>query len=229
MLARNEKAFDPRNVASRAILLQLCEKVTFVMNHDLQPRMSAPEISLFRESLAGVRNYFEFGVGGSTVAAWKYCTEAGIEPTFYGVDTDVAWIEKVRHMLGAPAGLHLEHVDLGPVGSWGYPVHSRPNSDAWPRYPLGITRCPHPEHFDLILIDGRFRVACVIQTLLACSANAKILIHDYSNRPEYHVIEPWVETLAVADTLRLFRKAPLSTDGASELHRQFQHYWKIAR
>jgi len=42
---------------------------------------------------------------------------------------------------------------------------------------------------DLVLIDGRFRVACFLHSLLAAEPGTPILFDDYSNRPHYHLVE----------------------------------------
>jgi len=42
---------------------------------------------------------------------------------------------------------------------------------------------------DLVVIDGRFRVACFLHSLLAAEAGTPILFDDYTNHPRYHLVE----------------------------------------
>jgi hypothetical protein len=42
---------------------------------------------------------------------------------------------------------------------------------------------------DLILVDGRFRVACFLYSLLCAETNTTILFDDYTERPEYFIVE----------------------------------------
>ena len=48
---------------------------------------------------------------------------------------------------------------------------------------------------DLILVDGRFRVACVLESLLSLSplSETQILLDDYVGRPEYGVVEQYAD------------------------------------
>jgi len=45
---------------------------------------------------------------------------------------------------------------------------------------------------DTILIDGRFRAACCLATLLFADAGSRILVDDYVERKNYHVVERYV-------------------------------------
>jgi hypothetical protein len=46
-----------------------------------------------------------------------------------------------------------------------------------------------------VLVDGRFRVACVLESLLSLSplSETKILLDDYVDRPEYAVVEEYAD------------------------------------
>ena len=41
----------------------------------------------------------------------------------------------------------------------------------------------------MVLIDGRFRVACFLFSLLNAKKDSIIIFDDYMNRSEYHVVE----------------------------------------
>src|SRR5437660_1013858 len=127
---------------------------------DFPVRMSSAEQELFTSLLGTSRAFLEFGCGGSTLLAIQHSSHF-----IASVDTDPSWIEKLKTndlVSGALSAnrLHFIHVDLGPVGEWG-----RPNGEShirsWPKY----YTTPYLRldwEFDLILIDGRFRVPCLL-------------------------------------------------------------------
>lgn len=193
----------------------------------IQPHMSPAETTLFEHCLAQATRYFEFGVGGSTVAAWRLAQQSGRPLEIHGIDSSIDWIRKVEQSVASSGQVHLRHVPIGAVGDWGKPVNPMPNPVFWPRYPEAIRACPQPQTLDLVLVDGRFRVACVIQTLLCCAPTTRILIHDYASRPEYHAVESWCERVDAVEDLALFAPRPQLPRG--ELEMKFQHFWKDSR
>lgn len=190
----------------------------------LPPLMSETELALFVQCLKGVRVYYEFGVGGSTVFAWNECLLQAITPEVYGVDTSAEWIKQVTDLLSSPT-IQLKHVDVGALKDFGYPASSAPNK-GWVEYSTSITHAPHPHRIDLVLVDGRFRVACFIQSVLTCSVGTKILVHDYSRRPSYRVMENWANRITSAASLTLFETRELFDDERSQLEVAWStKYW----
>ncbi|HET7313725.1 tetratricopeptide repeat protein [Salinisphaera sp.] len=167
------------------------------------PHMTEPERGLFKGALRGASRYFEFGSGGSTVWA------VGENLDVHGVDSDAKWVEALKARLGERC--RLVSVDIGPTGAWGYPT-SAEHEDAYPRYSQAIF--DYDEAFDLILVDGRFRVACTIaaiQHIMQRSAAieaARIFIHDFWERPDYHRVLQFLEPVDRADSAGLFRIKP---------------------
>ena len=58
---------------------------------------------------------------------------------------------------------------------------------------------------DLVLIDGRFRVACFLHSLLAADAGTPLLFDDYTNRPHYHLVEEFCPIAQSEGRQALFR------------------------
>ena len=58
--------------------------------------------------------------------------------------------------------------------------------------------------YDLVLIDGIFRVACTLQVILNCKSDIKILIHDFNYRPYYHILYKYLDLIYSIDSLALF-------------------------
>ena len=124
------------------------------------------------------------------------------------VETDPQWISHLReHRSIAKAErsgrLCLLHADVGPVGNWGIPTGEH-GTERYANYaPLPWAICDNP---DLVLVDGRFRVASALVALLRGGSKTKIAFHDFWERPHYHAILPFVDCEDSADTLAIFKK-----------------------
>ena len=154
---------------------------------------------LFRQELAACRVYGEYGCGSSTI--WvAHHSNARI----LAVDSSPAWIAKVREATADQAErITIEAIDLGVLGDWGYPTTYRH------RHRFGdYVHSPWrhgPVKPDLVLIDGRFRVACFLHSLLAADAGTPILFDDYTNRPHYHLVEEFCPIAQSEGRQALFR------------------------
>jgi hypothetical protein len=186
------------------------------------PRMTDDELALLRGVFASGRSrYAEFGAGGSTLLA----VEAGFE-TIVTVESDAAWASAVReHALVAPAvaagRANILHADLGPVGAWGYP-QDRSLSDRFPSYIAVMweewdRRGAFP---DLVLVDGRFRVACALSVALLAATRQPpavpplLLLHDMvKSRPQYLKALPFFRELDRRGTLLLLEPDPAASAG----------------
>jgi hypothetical protein len=73
-------------------------------------------------------------------------------------------------------------------------------------------KCPIPTKFSAILVDGRFRVACALHAIDYLDNNGILLVHDYTNRPQYHVIEQFYRKIGGVETLAVFQKGGGSGD-----------------
>lgn len=98
--------------------------------------------------------------------------------------------------------LNLLRIDIGEVGEWGVPLNEQ-KKDFYPNYSSGVFK--DKQNFDLVFVDGRFRVACVCSSIIHCNQNTKILIHDFNNRPYYHKIIEFLDFVDTCDTLAEFK------------------------
>ena len=93
--------------------------------------------------------YFEFGSGGSTNIAFFY------NLTIYSVESDSSLHENLKNN-----GIKANYItiDLKTYNNSGYPGNETTVED-WKKY----IQAYKPEYnADIILIDGRFRVACAL-------------------------------------------------------------------
>lgn len=106
---------------------------------------------------------------------------------------------------------------------WGAPANND-NRDLFPGYSSQPFQLIDKSKIDTVLIDGRFRVACALSTILECHNNPglKILIHDFWNRPHYHVLLNYLDESASAFTLGLFAiKKDIALD---EVRDEYENY-----
>ncbi|MFK4722752.1 hypothetical protein [Bradyrhizobium niftali] len=158
-------------------------------------------LSAFSKAVQSSKCYLEYGSGSSTVLAAKFAQR------IVSVESDAVFCRAVRKMLPERAGISLIHVDIGLTRQWGYPVFSRPTERRirrWQKYPQAPWQS-YDFSPDLLLIDGRFRVACALESLLHIGEETKILIDDYPGRP-YEIIEEFADRTALYGTMAEFRK-----------------------
>lgn len=162
------------------------------------PLMPTPLANRVQELLAGATCYLEYGTGGTTVLA----AQLGVSLS-YCVDSDPSWLSVVEHKVKkiAPSGRQiLLHADIGPVGEWGYPTDQPPRVAAWD-YALNVWRRLGADEVspDVILVDGRFRVACFLASLLHARPETRIVFDDYLDRLFYRAVEAVVAPSAFHD------------------------------
>ena len=138
--------------------------------------------------------YFEFGSGGSTNIASYYKVKT------YSVESDIKWHEKLK--TNGITAIYIT-IDLN-VSSSGYPGNNT-NINDWKKY---IQSYKKEYNADIILIDGRFRVACALDIFSKIRNDTIIIIHDYGYRNQYHIIEKFYIKIKEWDSLAVFVKNP---------------------
>ncbi|MFM6451175.1 MAG: hypothetical protein ACKPH7_05130, partial [Planktothrix sp.] len=141
----------------------------------------------------------EFGAGGSTGLAIK----TGVKQ-LYSVESNLEFIKKLQEYTLIQKAVEegqvqFFHINIGLVGVWGYP-RDRSSQENWPKYYSDIWK-EVSQPIDLVFIDGRFRVACALQSLSHIHQNAKVIMHDFWDRPSYHDVLKFFDAIESADTL----------------------------
>ncbi|MGH8137913.1 MAG: hypothetical protein ACREVV_06930 [Steroidobacteraceae bacterium] len=189
------------------------------------PSFDTESAAYFRRQLESTRNYLEYGSGGSTILAHKLVNN------LVSVDSDAHFLADVRRKLmqdDSQAVTKLIHANIGLTQQWGMPVFTKPTRrrirrwETYPRAPWSYYRALGLEP-DLILVDGRFRVACMLESLLSVSRTNQcpILCDDYASRPHYHVVEQFAH-LSMAGRMAVLRaKESLDRIQCRRLVRQY--------
>jgi hypothetical protein len=172
--------------------------------------LPAAEAAALQEAYAAAQVILEYGSGGSTVMA------AGMPgKTVFSVESDRRWLRKMRGWFAenAPAAtVRLHWADIGPVRRWGIPKDDSAIRQ-WPGYPLSVWDRKDFVHPDVVLIDGRFRVGCLLATLLRITRPVTVLFDDYVPRKRYRVAEEFAEPVARIGRMARFEVAPRPLQG----------------
>ncbi len=119
---------------------------------------------------------FEFGLGESTQIA----AHVGV-PRYSGIDSDVKWVAQTRDKINM-AYFRFYFADIGQTREWGVPVDKN-----MAKIPLNYqlqALYTEAEAFDVYMVDGRYRVACVAASFLhalsrgAHMSTIRVLLHD---------------------------------------------------
>ena len=125
----------------------------------------------------------EYGSGGSTVLAAK------LGRRVFSVESDPDWAARVAaHLATISDTATIHHADIGPTGLWGVPMKPR-EFRKFHGYALSVWDRPDFVEPDLVLIDGRFRAACLTAVMLRATKPVTVLFDDYLRRRYYHGVE----------------------------------------
>jgi hypothetical protein len=157
-------------------------------------RMKPNEAAFLARKVSNAKVYFEYGCGGST----KLVCPLGVK--MYSMDSDAAWLESLKSMNCIKDGVQggrvkLIHTNIGPIGKWGRPVDSS-HKDLWPHYSNALVNVKEP--VDVILVDGRFRLACVLASFLA-QPHAIVILHDFYRVGQFQKYSPILDVADVVD------------------------------
>lgn len=172
-----------------------------------RPRLTLParEAALLRRHYETADVILEYGAGGSTVLAAELPGKQ-----VFSVESDRGWalgLQQYIDGLAPPSPPRLYHVDIGPTGAWGRPR----DLSGWRRfhrYPLAIWDEPFFQSPDVILIDGRFRPACLVAAMMRITRPATVLFDDYRGRRRYHRVEHLITPAERVGRMAVFRLVP---------------------
>ena len=162
-------------------------KNKFIKKIDLDPSCninfgSKKANEFFKKTLRKSSFYFEFGSGNSTILAEKF------KKKFISIELDKTFFKKVSGILKKKN--KVKYIDIGPVGEFSYPLFKDRSKIL--DYIKSINKYFKKKKFpNLILIDGRFRVACCINIFYLIKKykyNPIIILDDYKKRNYYKIL-----------------------------------------
>ena len=175
------------------------------------------------------KNYFEFGAGDySTVLA----ANSNLE-NVYSVETDKTWHTKVKENKDIKDG-NLDKVHFLEDGymavkslSCGHPDFSTDLND-WIKYSRAFNNLGTDiqKSIDLVLVDGRFRVACALNIHSVIRDDTIVLFDDFQ-REAYQVVLDYYEVIepcTSSDHYVVALKKKKDTNPSKELISKYEIY-----
>lgn len=154
-----------------------------------EPLLDDETVGWITPRLKSTRLFLEFGSGGSTLLA----NQLGI-PSI-SVESDRFYASAVRSVLPNPLKAQIVTPRMGVTGEWGMPVFFKSRKGS--RYVRAAFANVGTDFPDFILVDGRYRVACVLEAARRAARRkqyAVVLLDDYEGRTYYHLLERFLGT-----------------------------------
>lgn len=168
--------------------------------------MPEDEVALVTRSYEGARVILEYGSGGTT---WIAARMAG--KLVFSVETDQAWAYQLQHDLDAAdtaSPVVVYYSDIGETARWGRPVLTPDSWRLFHKAALDIWEEPFFRAPDVVLIDGRLRMACLVTVMLYTRKPVTVLFDDYADRPMYQMVERLIKPAQVVGRMARFDVVP---------------------
>lgn len=171
--------------------------------------VDASHLELFRHLVPQARVYAEYGCGGST----RWALE-NTDATVITVESSPHWAKDLKRRVPKHLGrLILMQPDIGIVDWDGRPMTYAKRAN-FHRYIEGIwAQATNP---DVILVDGRFRVACFLTAWLRSRPGTRILFDDFYTVATYHFLAEYMQPISREGRMAFF-KVPKFLENRSEL------------
>jgi hypothetical protein len=186
------------------------------------PFLDPAGLKYFETAIPNTSCYLEFGSGGSTVFARRFVD------CLVSVESDKRFARAVEAALEADpsrAEVIVIPVNIGLTEEWGRPVFKTPTARRilrWQAYPKAPWKLLSDRGIqpDFVFIDGRFRLACALETLLNLRPDnsCPLVMDDYESRPHYTAVEQFADLAEMHGRMGVFRKkSGMDADGCKRL------------
>jgi protein O-GlcNAc transferase len=165
------------------------------------PELSANDMKMFYKYLDKATVYFEYGSGGSTYQA---NLRSNIQK-IYSVESDKTWMNKLNSLIVNNTKITYIYNEMGTkLRTWGYP-NKKCEKSKLANYSEHIRNLSVEERskIDLVMIDGRFRVACCLKCFDIINDECYIIFDDFLNRKKYHIILDYYDIVEKTEDKRM--------------------------
>ena len=146
--------------------------------------------SFFLNKLKKSKFYFEYGSGSSTLVASE------LNKKFISIELDKKYYLELKKKIKND---QVKFFNIGPVGEFSYPIFKLKKKII--NYINSIDSYLSNEDYpDLILIDGRFRIACclnILKHIQKKSLKVLILLDDYEKRESYKILNKFFKIKSI--------------------------------
>ncbi|GAB5363699.1 hypothetical protein AAMO2058_000906400 [Amorphochlora amoebiformis] len=159
------------------------------------------------------KTYLEWGSGGSS----RWLT-ALVSDKVVSVDNFKPWCDKVRQDPYVQClennGIFDQYCAAPKAGyqgnmAWGTYTGDDEIGNAMARDYVNAIDQFDTKRYDVILVDGRFRVGCALKALNYVDQNSIVIIHDFWKRREYHHILKYYDTSGRSRSAAVLRRKPV--------------------
>ena len=150
----------------------------------MEPHLDENDKIMFYKYLDKAKVYFEYGSGGSTFQASIRNNILKI----YSVESDIQWYNRLKSLKMDKVTYIYHEMDTQP-NDWGRPGPKSTSTQRinYSNHIKNISK-EEQERIDLVLIDGRFRVACCLKCFNVIRKDCFIAFDDFSVRSRYHIV-----------------------------------------
>lgn len=182
------------------------------IGHDqplISPTLPAEELAFIREKLKGRRFMVGYGLNEGALRA----LDAGVKEVWI-VDSRKALLSRARAVVRCLAlalpqkpTLELLYGDIGDTSFWGHP-ENKEKTDQWPRYSTLVWSKlgARSAEVDAVCIQGRFRIASTLISLICAGENSVIFISNFSRDAYKAILEYCVVQERVGGTVTLIKR-----------------------
>ena len=169
-------------------------------NFRIEPSLLQHDKEMFYRYLDKTGVYFEYGSGGSTY-------QASIRDKItkmYSVESDPDWHKQLKTYIKSNKITHIfNDMDTIP-NTWGHPG-KKASKEQRISYSNHIRKLSKKEQdsIDLVVIDGRFRVACCLNCYDVIRDDCLIAFDDFLNRPKYYLVLEYFSIVEKTDDDRM--------------------------
>jgi len=161
-------------------------------DHEIHGGFSRGACLLWMSFMSPGITYFEWGSGFTTVTS----DSIGVKVT--SIEGSKSWYDSMKEKHRFKPTTNLTYVDIGYTGGY-----------SWPKDPTRgtpyIYAIQDQPSYDVVLVDGRFRVACA---LAAHGLSDNVLVHDFSRRHYRRLVGPFGPYIKVSETEELAHLTP---------------------
>jgi predicted O-methyltransferase YrrM len=130
----------------------------------------------------------EFGSGISTIKISEVARK------IVSVESDAKFIKLLQPLIKKSSTTQIYYANIGPVRHMGTPMKLLKLIFKY-RYSNYYQKVfKFLPSYDVVFVDGRFRVACMAQSYLSADKGCILICDDFFNRPEYHVVLQFLGT-----------------------------------
>lgn len=163
----------------------------------MEPHLTHVDKAMMVQYLHASTCLLEFGAGGSTFYAAAECPSLR---RIISIESDPEWharvVEAVRPYQDEKDIVVLYRTLHCKPQTWGWPSEDCPEAD------IRAYCYPHDlyalQDVDIVLIDGRFRVACALFCFLALRSDVVVMLDDFWGRAETYALV--LDYFSIVDT-----------------------------